>query len=461
MTPPAAARSARGASSPAARAGSTHRWIDRWEPEEPAFWSATGSRVARRNLGWSILAENLGFSVWVLWSVVVVFLPRAGFDFSVNQLFWLVSLPNLVGATARLPYTFAVPRFGGRNWTVVSVLLLLLPVGLLLACVSNPDTPYWMFLVAAATAGLGGGNFASSMANISFFYPEHRKGFALGLNAAGGNIGVSIVQLVVPVAITIGGGLVLANAGLMWLPLLALALVGAWFGMDNLSTARSSAREQLAVVRHGHTWVMSFLYIGTFGSFIGFSAAMPLLIKTQFPEVNVAHYAFLGALVGSLIRPVGGWLADRVGGARVTFWNFLAMAAGALAVLAALEAGSFALFLGAFLILFTTSGIGNGSTYRMIPAIFRARAQAGGAAGLVAAKREAAAVIGLASAVGAFGGFFIPRALGSSITRTGGIGSALVAFLAFYAVCLVTTWWCYLRRTTVVGRAPVLVTADV
>lgn len=433
----------------------TGRWIDRWEPEDPRFWEHTGRRVARRNLAWSIAAENLGFSVWLLWSVVVVYLPKAGFPFHVDQLFWLVALPNLVGATMRLPYTLAVPKFGGRNWTVISVLLLVLPLGLLVVGVSRPGTPYGFFLLAAATAGLGGGNFASSMANISFFYPERRKGFALGLNAAGGNIGVSIVQFAVPVAVTVGGGLTLAAAGLMWVPLLVLALTGALFGMDNLTTARSAVRDQLAVVRKPHTWVMSFLYVGTFGSFIGYAAAMPLLIKTEFPHVSVARFAFLGALVGSLARPVGGWLADRLGGARVTFWTFLAMGAGALGVLAAVQARTFAPFLAAFLLLFVSTGVGNGSTYRMIPAVFRV------AADPVTARREAAAVIGIASAVGAYGGFFIPRALGSSITSTGGVGQAFAGFLAFYGLCLGVTWWCYLRRTVLTALVPSLAGAGV
>src|SRR6266508_1093959 len=279
-----------------ARAG----WITEWRPEDDDFWATTGRSVARRNLIFSIFAEHLGFSVWLLWSIVAVNLKKAGFDFSTGQLFWLVAVPNLVGAFLRLPYTFAVPRFGGRNWTVVSALLLLVPTALLVVAVRNPGTPYWAFVLMAATAGLGGGNFASSMANINFFYPERLKGTALGLNAAGGNIGVSVVQLVVPILIVAGGGIHLARAGYLWAVLAVAAALCAWFFMDNLSAATSNFREQITVVRHKHTWVMSFLYIGTFGSFIGYSAAFPLIIKTQFDGVTVAHYAFLGALVGSI-----------------------------------------------------------------------------------------------------------------------------------------------------------------
>ena len=431
------------------------RWINGWDPENTTFWESSGRYIARRNLVWSILAEFLGFSVWQLWSIAVVFLPAAGFAFSVDQRFWIVAVASLVGAAIRIPYTFAVPRFGGRNWTIASVLLLLLPIGMLVACVSNPNTPYWMFLVAAAAAGLGGGNFASSMANISFFYPEARKGTALGVNAAGGNLGVAVAQLLVPSAVAVGAGITIAYAGLMWLPLVALALAGAWWRMDNLTTAKSQPRTQLAVMRHSHTWVMAFLYIGTFGSFIGYSAAMPLLVKTQFPGIT-ANVAFIGPLVGSLFRPLGGLLADRVGGARVTVWNFIAMGAGLLGVLAALDTDSFGLFLTSMLVLFATSGVGNGSTYRMIPAIFRAKSD-----NLVAARHEAAAVIGLVSAIGALGGFLIPRAFGMSIAQTGSIDAALYGFLIFYVACVGTTWFLYLRRSLFASRMPSLAEARV
>ena len=454
----------------------TGRWIDDWEPEDPTFWAASGRRVARRNLVFSIFSEHLGFSVWLLWSVVVVSLPAAGFAFSINQLFWLVALPSLVGSVLRLPYTFAVPKFGGRNWTVISSLLLLIPTGLLVMAVSNPATPYWVFLLVAASAGLGGGNFASSMANISFFYPERRKGLALGLNAAGGNIGVSVVQFLVPILIgvvLIGGaqapGVHLQNAGLFWIPLAVLAAVAAYFFMDNLSTARSSLADQAVVLKRPHMWVMAVLYIGTFGSFIGYSAALPLLIKTQFPGVVVAHYAFLGPLVGSLSRPVGGWLSDRFGGARVTLVNFGVMGLAVVVVWQALNAGSFTLCLSAFLVLFITAGIGNGSTFRMVPAIFRSQAMAGvdatdrpawktaQARGL----RESAAVLGITSAIGALGGFFIPRGIGSSLAQTGGVGTAFGAFLAFYVVCAALTWWCYLRRRVLTSSRPSLAAAGV
>ena len=422
------------------------RWIDVWDPEDAAFWAGKGRRVARRNLWPSIFAEFLGFSVWQLWSIVVVSLPAAGFAYSTDQMFWLVALPSLVGATLRLPYTFAVPKFGGRNWTVVSALLLLIPSTGLAYFVSRPDTPFWLMALVAATAGVGGGNFASSMTNISFFFPERDKGFALGLNAAGGNLGVAVVQLLVPIVIVAGAGLSLDRAGLMWLPLIALAAVLAWKVMDNLSVATSSFRASIAAAKRPHTWVISFLYIGTFGSFIGFSAAFPLLIKTTFPELAAVKIAFLGALVGSVARPFGGKLSDRVGGAWVTVCAFVVMGLGILSAIAALKAGSFPGFLTSFLVLFVASGAGNGSTYRMIPAVFRQTTlDLGGRPDLVRARREAAACIGIASAVGAYGGFLVPRGFAMSSSHYGSLIPALYSFCGFYVICLALTYFCYLR----------------
>ncbi|WP_020576162.1 NarK family nitrate/nitrite MFS transporter [Actinopolymorpha alba] len=441
------------------------RWIDDWNPEDETFWNTTGRRVATRNLIFSIFAEHLGFSVWLLWSVVVVSLPAAGFEFSVDQLFWLVAVPNLVGSTLRLPYTFAVPRFGGRNWTVVSALLLAIPTTLLAIAVSNPSTPFWVFLLVAAAAGFGGGNFASSMTNISFFFPERSKGLGLGLNAAGGNLGTSVVQFGVPMAIAVGGGLSLANAGLMWLPLIAAAAICAWLFMDNLTVSKAPIKGQLGAAKRSHTWVMSFLYIGTFGSFVGYTAAYPLLAKTVFPDSSATKYAFLGAMLGSLIRPVGGWLADRVGGAKVTLWVFVVMVAGMMTMLVAVTSQSLALFMAAFAVLFGASGVGNGSTYRMIPAIFRTQGEREERAGvknaLAISLTEAGAAIGIISAIGAFGGFLIPRAYGSSLAATGSVATAVIAYAVFYAVCVAVTWWFYLRRQLLVARMPSMANATI
>ncbi|MGC2223836.1 MAG: MFS transporter [Methylocella sp.] len=419
-------------------------WISDWNPEDEKFWESKGKFIARRNLIWSIVAEHVGFSVWLIWSIVATKLPQAGFHYTTDQLFQLVALPGLVGSLMRFPYTFAVPRFGGRNWTIVSAVLLFIPTIALACFVSPPDTPFWLMLIVAASAGFGGGNFASSMANISFFYPDRMKGWALGLNAAGGNIGVSSVQLLTPILIGCGwvnlylaspqgsAGLYLQNAGLIWLPLVALAVFGAYRHMNNLTSARSTLKDQLMIVKRKHTWVMSWLYIGTFGSFIGYSAAFPLLLKTQFPAITVA-VAFLAPLVGSITRPLGGLLADKVGGARVTLWNFVAMGAATIGVMHYVEIKSFAGFLVMFLILFVTTGIGNGSTFRMIPSIFRAE-KLGAAKGLGDAARalalkaagiESAAVLGFTSAIGACGGYLIPRGFGASIAATGGPNLAL------------------------------------
>jgi len=466
------------------------RWIDDWRPEDPDFWEDGGRRVARRNLAWSIFAEHLGFSVWLIWSVSSAFLLQMGFAFSPQQLFLLVALPNLVGSLLRLPYTFAVPKFGGRNWTMISAALLLIPTLLFAVAVQDPGTPYWAFCLIAATAGFGGGNFASSMANINFFYPADKKGTALGLNAAGGNLGVSIIQLLLPVLVggagifglvkASEGGIHLETAGFVYAALAVCASLAAYRWMDNLSSATSRPREQLKVVRKPHTWIMAFLYIGTFGSFIGYSAAMPLLIKLNFwvPEpaplgtgIFFAYYAFLGAGIGSLTRPLGGWLADRYGGARVTLGALVGMAVSTLAVLWTLtlltpnptanpaiatdNQSLFPWFLGFFLVVFAATGIGNGSAYKMIPAIWRREAESTTEAGtpqrtaaVAAATKQASAALGVVGAAGALGGFLIPIAFSSPwvddpMAATKG---AFVVFTGYYVVCAVVCWAVYLRR---------------
>ena len=276
-------------------------------------------------------------------------------------------------------------------------------------------------------------------------------------------------QLVITIPILAGGKAIhLENAGLFWMPLVAIAVLGAARYMNNLASARSSFRDQLAITRRKHTWIMAWLYIGTFGSFIGYSAAFPLLIKTQFPEIT-SNLAFLGALVGSVARPLGGKLADRIGGARVTLWNFVVMGAATVGVLYALDIHSFPLFLAMFLTLFVTTGIGNGSTYRMIPAIFRrqaARSVEGQsaevqAATMAQARRTSAAVLGFIGAIGALGGYMIPRAFGASIKATGGAATALSCFLVFYGSCIAITWWNYTRTTFLARTVPSLAKAGI
>ncbi|MDQ0612517.1 NNP family nitrate/nitrite transporter-like MFS transporter [Microbacterium sp. W4I4] len=433
------------------------RWIDGWDAEDHGQWESGGRRIAGRNLRWSIFAEFLGFVVWQLWSIVVISLPTAGFAFDVGQTFWLISMPSLVGATLRFPYTFMVARFGGRNWTVVSAALLLLPVIGLALCVGSPETPFPVMLGIAALAGLGGGNFASSMSNITFFYPQREKGWALGVNAAGGNLGAAVAQFVVPIVITIGAAstLALPAAGWVWVPLIIVAVVGAALRMNNLSTARSDFAASAAALREPHLWILAFLYLGTFGSFIGFAGVFPKLIVDQFPEFSSFHIgtatlslAFLGALCGSLARPYGGKLADRFGGAVITLGAFIAMAALTAVVMVMLPLIGFWGFLALFLLLFTASGMGNGATYRMIPTVFSWRAGADDAhrtSGDIGSQRKAAAALGVISAIGAYGGFLVPQVLGLSKATTGGYTAGLGWFLGAYLVMIAVTALVYVR----------------
>jgi nitrate/nitrite transporter NarK len=587
---------------PARKSG---RWIDDWRPEDPEFWETTGKKVARRNLFFSIFTEHVGFSVWVLWSVFVLFLPAGQYGLHVDPLqaagqkFLLTSLPAGIGSAVRIPYNLAVARFGGRNWTVVSALLLLIPT-LSAAFWLTPDSSFSTMVILASITGLGGGNFASSMTNINSFYPQRLKGWALGLNAGGGNLGVAVVQAV--------GLLVLATAGAahpryllaIYIPLVVIGAVGAYFTMDNLSHVKNDKRAMRDVAKDVHTWVMAFLYIGTFGSFIGFGFAFGQVLSTQFPshfygavnklsdvsatrtpvgdwlhgttwfkdpkgttyyvtgemadgtpvpgfaphavaassidlaqcgftdpkpaffhldptkpvlvpgtttqalaksvacpdpahpgrtitllsakldkdynpitdtaafkaatpqavkvghnveQTKVAWLVFLGPLIGSLIRPLGGWLADKFGGARTTFLNFVGMAGFGGLVLVASHQASLPLFMVGFIGLFVLSGVGNGSTYKMIPTIFRSNAQLAVAAGGdsatedARARRRAGALIGIAGAIGAFGGVFVNVAFRQSFLNYGNANSAYVGFIAFYLACVALTWFVYLRRS--------------
>ncbi|WP_462379223.1 NarK family nitrate/nitrite MFS transporter [Pseudomonas sp. Marseille-QA0892] len=446
--------------------------IEDWRPEDTAFWQSVGHRVARRNLWISIPALMVAFSVWVLFSVVAVRLNSAGFTFSNDQLFLLAAVPSLSGATLRIFFSFAVPVFGGRRWTALSTLALLVPCVWLGLAVQNPQTPYWTFLVIALLCGVGGGNFASSMSNISFFYPKDQQGTALGLNAGLGNLGVSLLQFVAPLVAgfslygpfggaaqhTAEGGLIwLQNASLVWAPLIIVLAAAAWFGMNDLACARASFREQAVIFKRKHNWLMCWLYVGTFGSFIGFSAGFSMLSKTQFPDINPLTYAFIGPLVGALSRPLGGWLADRFGGAVISLWNYVVMGALIFVVMAFLpgeaSSGNFWGFLATFIALFFFAGVGNGSTFRMIPVIFRTqwsrRAERGEVNPEHAAReagKESAAVVGFSSAIGAFGGFFIPQSFGTSLAMSGSAEGALYVFIAYYATCVAVTWWWYARR---------------
>jgi NNP family nitrate/nitrite transporter-like MFS transporter len=367
-----------------------------------------------------------------------------------------------------------VPVFGGRLWTTVATWSLIIPALGIGFAVQDPTTPYVVFLGLALLCGFGGGNFASSMSNISFFFPKAEKGNALALNAGLGNLGVSVMQFVVPIIITssvfgwLGGDpqaaasdtgettqLWLQNAGFIWVPFIVVSAFAAWFGMNDIASAKASFAEQSVIFQRKHNWIMCWLYTGTFGSFIGYSAGFPLLSKLLFPDVNALKYAFLGPLVGALSRSMTGWVSDKFGGGRVTLWVFAGLIVGVAAVLFFVgikdQPGAFWGFFGSFVFLFFVTGVGNASTFQMIPAIMRqemVRLMPGADADARVRQgdKESAAIIGFTSAIAAYGAFFIPKAYGSSIAMTGGPEAALWAFLAFYVSCLVITWQVYTRK---------------
>jgi MFS transporter, NNP family, nitrate/nitrite transporter len=444
--------------------------IEDWRPEDPEFWRQKGKAIATRNLWISIPNLLLAFAVWMVWSVVVAKLPSVGFKFTTDQLFWLAALPGLSGATLRIFYSFMVPIFGGRLWTTLTTASLIIPAMGIGYAVQSPDTPYLIFLVLALLCGLGGGNFASSMSNISFFFPKKEKGNALALNAGLGNLGVSVMQFLVPLVITVGvfgalGGagqqadattrLWMQNAGFIWVPFLIVSAIAAWFGMDDIASAKASFKDQAVIFGRTHNWIMCWLYTGTFGSFIGYSAGFPLLAKLAFPDINSLQYVFLGPLVGALARAGTGWVSDRWGGARVTFWTFALMivaVGGVIYFLAAKDQpGAFWGFFAMFMVLFLATGVGNASTFQMIPVIMRKEIdrlmpELSAPDRVRQADKESAAIIGFTSAIAAYGMFFIPKAYGTSIEMTGGPVAALWGFLAFYVVCLALTWFVYTRR---------------
>ncbi|WP_436876575.1 NarK family nitrate/nitrite MFS transporter [Siccibacter turicensis] len=452
------------------RANST--LITDWRPEDPAFWQQTGYRVARRNLWISVPSLLLAFCVWMLFSAVAVNLNKVGFNFTTDQLFMLTALPSVSGALLRVPYSFMVPIFGGRRWTAFSTGILIIPCLWLGFAVQDSSTPFSTFIIISLLCGFAGANFASSMANISFFFPKQKQGGALGINGGMGNLGVSVMQLLAPLAISMsifaafggdgvvqenGSRLYLENAAWIWVPLLAFFTLAAWFGMNDLANSKASIRDQLPVLLRGHLWIMSFLYLATFGSFIGFSAGFAMLAKTQFPQVDILHYAFFGPLFGALARTAGGAISDRLGGTRVTLVNFVLMALFSALLFTTLPSGdsqgNLIAFFGVFLMLFLTAGLGSGSSFQMISVIFRkltmdrVKAQGGTEAqAMREAATDTAAALGFISAIGAIGGFFIPKAFGTSLALTGSPAGAMKVFLVFYVICVVVTWVVYGRK---------------
>jgi NNP family nitrate/nitrite transporter-like MFS transporter len=385
----------------------------------------------------------LAFAMWMVWSVLVVHLPAAGFDYSTNQLFWLTALPGLAGATLRLFCAFMVPIFGGRKWTAVSTAALLAPALGIGFAVQDPATGYPTMLALALLCGVGGGNLAASGAR--------------GLDAGLGAFGAPLAQLVAPLAISAAvfgaaGGrpqawleagaprqLWLQNAGFIWVPFILIGVLCAWFGMREPALPGVSFAEQSVIFRRKHNWIMCWLCSGALGSFLGYAAAFPLLLKTEFPAADPLAWAFIGPLAGVLARAAGAGLAHRTGAARVMLGAFCLMAGAVLGLLHFLPqggaGGSLAGFFGMSVLLFGGAGCASAGTERMIPLIFK---REGG--------KESAAVLGFTSALAAYGAFFIPKSLGSSIALTGSPGFALWCFAAFYASCVVVTWHYYIRK---------------
>ena len=463
--------------------------IDDWDAEDVEAWNDGGAKIARRNLIWSVIAEHVGFSVWSIWSVMVLFMPLNVYHIDAAGKFFLVAVPTLVGALLRIPYTFATATFGGRNWTIFSALVLLIPTLLTLYYMSQPGTSYTTFMVIAAFAGLGGGNFASSMTNINAFYPQRYKGWALGLNAGGGNIGVPVIQLVGLVVIATAGNRAPHLVCAIYLVFIALAAVAAALFMDNLTNQRTNGRSMIEVMGYRDSWLIALLYIGTFGSFIGFSFAFGQVLQINFlagiaqggpvtpsmsaaASLHAAQIAFLGPLLGSLSRPPGGWVADRIGGGKITLYTFVAMtlAAGWLAAAGSIDdattgpatGGTMIAYVIGFVVLFILSGIGNGSVYKMIPSIFAAKAHSlvgvEPTAATAWSRKMSGALIGVAGAIGALGGVGINLVLRASyLSAAKSATMAFWVFLGFYVLCAAITWLAYVRRPTARKATPTVV----
>lgn len=522
-----------------------------WRPEEATFWATKGKAIANRNLWISIPNLLMAFAVWLMWGIITVQMLNLGFPFSQADLFGLTAIAGLMGATFRIPASFFIRLAGGRNTIFLTSLLLIIPAFLTGVALQDKTTPLWMFQLCAFLSGIGGGNFACSMSNISGFFPKNQQGTALGLNAGLGNFGVTTMQILIPLSMTmmlfggLGGepmtlikdsgwllGKIVAgtstyvqNAGFIWAAMLVPLVIAAWFGMNNLlplspayggtlaafgkilylwaitsavgiaglylylpaptglgllnmwvalplivvvnvvlmklmafGQMKVNIDKQFAIFSNKHTWSMTALYVVTFGSFIGFSMALPLSITVIFGFQHVMDpatglmghalknpnapsaltYAWIGPFVGALIRPVGGWISDKVGGSIVTQVISVVMVVASAAVgyvmLLAYKSATpeqyFFIFMVLFVVLFAASGIGNGSTFRTVGVIFD--------------RQQAGPVLGWTSAIGAYGSFIAPVVIGQQI-KAGTPEIAMYGFAVFYAVCIVLNWWFYLR----------------
>ncbi len=457
--------------------GRNHR-ITEWNPEDAVAWEAGNRQIARRNLLWIVACDHIAFGVWTLFPVMALFMPESVYGFSAADKFLLGATATFVAACMRIPYSLGIATFGGRNWTVFSIVVLLVPTAGTIWLLAHPGLPLWPYVLCAALTGMGGANYAASMTNTNFFYPHRRKGFALGFNAGAGNLGVPMIQLV--------GLLVIAVAGHrqpywvcgLYLALLTAVAVGAARYMDNLEHARYDVSHLRAILPEGDTWVLAMLYLGTFGSWIGFSFAFGQVLQIGFvgtgqshsqAALHAAEFAFIGPALGSLARIYGGRLADRVGGSRVTLWVLAGMAVftAFLVTISTLDdhargltsAATMVGYVLGFMALFILAGLGNGSVYKMIPSVFDARSHR---LGLPEAERHrrsqatSGAVIGFVAAFGALGGVGINLALRQSYLSTGTDTSAFWAFLAFYIAAALLTWARYVRRPASIPAQPAM-----
>lgn len=440
------------------RSGAT--FLERWEPENVDFWAETGSKIAWRTLTITTITLILSFATWFMMSAIVVRLPQIGFKFDTMELFWLAAMPGLAGGTLRILHVFLIPIFGTRHVITVATFLKLIPcIGIGLA-ILNPETPFWLFMVLAFSAGFGGGDFSSYMPSTSIFFPKRLQGTALGIQAGVGNFGVSVAQFVTPWIIGfavfgsfVGGSQIftrgeiskdiwLQNAAFWYVPLLLVMGVLAWIYLRSVPV-RASFKEQLDIFSNKHTWFCTITYVMTFGSFSGLSAAFPLLIKTvygSFPDgPDPLTYAFLGPLLGSLSRVVAGPISDKTGGAILTHYVGLGLIAGvvilaATGLLTPTSLDSFPYFVGLMLVLFLLTGVGNASTFRQFPIIFSH------------SSRQGAGVIGWTAAVAAYGPFIFSTLIGLSITKVGSATPFFYGAAVFYVFATVINWWYYTRK---------------
>ena len=459
------------------------RDISYWDAEDSAAWEAGNNVIARRNLLWSIVTVHLGYSVWTLWPVMALFMPQDVYGFSTADKFLLGTTATLVGACMRLPYSLATTVFGGRNWAIVSTAALLLPVGGATVLLMHPGLPLWPYLVCAALTGLGGGNFAASMSNANAFYPHRLKGSALGIAGGIGNLGVPMIQLVgLAVIATVGDGQPVLVCGLYTVSLL-IAVTGVTLFMNNVEQHRVRPEKLRpiigAVLSARDTWLLSLLYLGTFGSFIGFSFAFGQVLQANFvaggqtvaqANLHAAELAFLGPLLAALARVYGGRLADRIGGNRLTLIVFVGMAfTSGLLIDASIHehrhyvGGTTTLgYFACFIALFVLSGLGNGSVYKMIPTIFEACSRS---LDISDAERRnwsriiSGVAIGFVASIGALGGVGIDLALRASYLSTGTGTEAFCIFMGLYAGAAMLTWRAYVRRPASVMPAAQLALA--